>query len=105
MAVAVGAQKLLAGKGVAARVVSMPSWDLFERQPQSYRDSILPPTVTARVAIEAAVPLGWHKYVGPGGEVVGMTRFGASAPGPVNLEKFGFTAENVAARAMTLLSK
>ena len=105
VAVAVGAQKLLAGKGVAARVVSMPSWDLFERQPQSYRDSILPPAVTVRLAIEAAVPLGWHKYVGPAGDIVGMTRFGASAPGPVNLEKFGFTAENVAARAMALLSR
>jgi len=103
--VAAGAQKLLAERGVAARVVSMPSWDLFERQPQSYRDSVLPPTVTARVAIEAAVPLGWHKYVGPAGEIVGMTRFGASAPGPVLFEKFGFTAENVAARAMALLTK
>jgi transketolase len=103
--VAAGAQKLLAERGVAARVVSMPSWDLFERQPQSYRDSVLPPTVTARVAIEAAVPLGWHKYVGPAGEIVGMTRFGASAPGPVPFEKFGFTAENVAARAMALLAK
>jgi len=103
--VAAGAQKLLAERGVAARVVSMPSWDLFERQPQSYRDSVLPPTVTARVAIEAAVPLGWHKYVGPAGEIVGMTRFGASAPGPVLFEKFGFTAENVAARAMALLAK
>jgi transketolase len=105
VAVAVGAQKLLAERGVAARVVSMPSWDLFERQPQSYRDSVLPPAVTARVAIEAAVPLGWHKYVGPAGEIVGMTRFGASAPGPVLFEKFGFTAENVAARAMALLAK
>jgi transketolase len=105
VAVAVGAQKLLAEKGVAARVVSMPSWDLFERQPQGYRDSVLPPTLTARMAIEAAVPFGWHKYVGPAGEVVGMTRFGASAPGPVNFEKFGFTAENVAVRAMALLAK
>jgi len=103
--VAVAAQKLLAERGVAARVVSMPSWDLFERQPQSYRDSVLPPAVTARVAIEAAVPLGWHKYVGPAGEIVGMTRFGSSAPGPVLFEKFGFTAENVAARAMALLAK
>jgi len=105
VAVAVGAQRLLAEKGVAARLVSMPSWDLFERQPQSYRDSVLPPAVTARLAIEAAVPLGWHKYVGSKGDVVGMTRFGASAPGPVNMEKFGFTVENVAARVMTLLSR
>jgi transketolase len=103
--VAIGAQKLLAERGVAARVVSLPSWEIFERQPQSYRDSVLPPTVTARVAIEAGVPLGWHKYVGPAGEVVGMMRFGASAPGPVVFEKFGFTPENVAARALRLLGK
>jgi len=105
VAVAVGAQKLLAEKGVAARVVSMPSWDLFERQPQSYRDGVLPPTVTARVAIEAAVPLGWHKYVGPAGDIVGMMRFGASAPGSVNFEKYGFTPESVAARAMAVLGR
>jgi transketolase len=105
VAAALGAQKLLAEKGVAARVVSMPSWELFERQPQSYRDSVLPPTVMARVAVEAGVPLGWHKYVGPAGDVVGMTRFGASAPGPVVFEKFGFTPENVAARALRLLGK
>ena len=105
VAVAIGAQKLLEEKGVAARVVSMPSWEIFERQPQSYRDSVLPPTVTARVAVEAGVPLGWHKYVGPAGDVVGMTRFGASAPGPVVFEKFGFTPENVAARALRLLGK
>jgi transketolase len=105
VAVAVGAQKLLAQKGVAARVVSMPSWDIFEQQPQSYRDSVLPPAVTARVAIEAAVPQGWHKYVGPAGDVVGMTRFGASAPGPVNFEKFGLTPQNVAARALAVLGR
>jgi len=105
VSVAVGAQKLLAEKGVAARVVSMPSWELFDRQPQSYRDSVLPPTLTARLAIEAAAPLGWHKYVGPAGEIVGMTRFGASAPGSVNFEKFGFTPQNVADRAIALLSK
>ncbi|HWT80181.1 MAG TPA: transketolase [Candidatus Methylomirabilis sp.] len=105
VSVAVGAQKLLAEKGVAARVVSMPSWEIFDRQPQSYRDSVLPPTLTARLAIEAAAPLGWHKYVGPAGEIVGMARFGASAPGSVNFEKFGFTPQNVADRAMALLSK
>jgi transketolase len=83
----------------------MPSWDIFEQQPQSYRDSVLPPAVTARVAIEAAVPQGWHNYVGPAGDVVGMTRFGASAPGPVNFEKFGFTPQNVAARALAVLGR
>lgn len=105
VAVAIGAQKLLTERGVAARVVSMPSWDLFERQPQSYRDSVLPPTITVRVAIEAGIPQGWHKYVGPAGDVVGMTRFGASAPGTALFEKFGFTPENVAARALALLGR
>ena len=105
VALAVSAQKLLADKGVAARVVSMPSWDLFERQPQSYRDTVLPPAITARLAVEAAVPLGWHKYVGGAGEIIGMTRFGASAPGSVNFEKFGFTPMNVAARAMAVLAR
>jgi transketolase len=105
VAVALRAQEMLAEQGVAARVVSLPSWELFERQPRDYRDSVLPPPVAARLAIEAAAPLGWHKYVGLAGEVVGMTRFGASAPGAVNLEKFGFTPENVAARALALLGK
>jgi transketolase len=105
VSVVLAAQKLLAEKGVLARVVSMPSWELFERQPQSYRDGVLPPAVTARVAVEAAVPLGWHRYVGSAGDVIGMTRFGASAPGPVNFQKFGFTAENVAARAKALLGR
>jgi transketolase len=105
VSVVLAAQKLLAEKGVLARVVSMPSWELFERQPQSYRDGVLPPAVTARVAVEAAVPLGWHRYVGAAGDVIGMTRFGASAPGPVNFQKFGFTAENVAARAKALLGR
>ncbi len=103
--VAMGAQKFLAAKGVVARVVSMPSWEIFERQPPAYRASVLPPAVTARVAVEAGSPQGWYKYVGLGGDVVGMTRFGASAPGKVNLEKFGFTPENVAARALALLAR
>jgi transketolase len=105
VAVALGAQKLLAGKGVAARVVSLPSWEIFERQSQDYRDGVLPPAVLARVAIEAAVPLGWHRYVGPAGDIVGMTRFGASAPGPVVFEKLGLTPENVETRALALLGR
>jgi transketolase len=100
VSVALGAQKLLAEKEVAARVVSMPSWEIFERQPSDYRAGVLPPGITARVAVEAGSPLGWYKYVGTSGHVVGMTRFGASAPGKVNLEKFGFTPENVAARGL-----
>jgi transketolase len=105
VSVAIGAQTLLAEKGVAARVVSMPSWEIFERQSPEYRASVLPPGVSARVAVEAGSPLGWYKYVGTTGDVVGMTRFGASAPGKVNFEKFGFTPENVAAHALALLGR
>jgi transketolase len=105
VAVAVGADKLLREKGVAARVVSMPSWELFEEQPQAYRESVLPADIAVRVAVEAGSPLGWYRYVGLQGEVVGMTRFGASAPGKVNLEKFGFTPEHVAARALAVLGR
>ncbi|RPI00482.1 MAG: transketolase, partial [Zetaproteobacteria bacterium] len=105
VAVALGAQKILQGKGVPTGVVSMPSWELFDAQPQAYRDAVLPPAVTARVAVEAGSTLGWYKYVGLQGDVVGMTRFGASAPAPVLFEKFGFTPQNVAARAMRLLGK
>jgi transketolase len=105
VSVALDAQKLLQGKGVAARVVSLPSWELFESQPQDYREAVLPPAVTVRLAVEAGVPLGWHRYVGAAGGVVGMSRFGASAPGKVLFEKFGFTAEHVAAQATKLLGK
>jgi transketolase len=103
--VALGAQKILQGKGVGVRVVSMPSWELFEAQPQAYRDAVLPPAVTSRLAVEAGSPLGWFKYVGLQGDVVGMNRFGASAPAKLLFERFGFTPENVAARAMTLVGK
>ncbi|MGO9273522.1 MAG: transketolase [Terriglobia bacterium] len=92
-------------EGIAARVVSMPSWDLFEKQPQSYRDDVLPPTITARLAIEAAAPFGWERYVGLKGAVIGMNRFGASAPYKVLAEKFGFTVDNVVARADELLGR
>ncbi len=97
-------EKLLA-EGVAARVVSMPSWDLFERQPQSYRDEVLPPEISARLAIEAASPFGWERYVGPRGAVIGMTRFGASAPYQILAEKFGFTAANVVRKVHELLGR
>ena len=101
--VALAARELLAEEGIAARVVSMPSWELFEVQPRAYRDSVLPPQITARVAVEAATPLGWERYVGPQGVVVGMRRFGASAPYQVLAREFGFTAENVAAQAKACL--
>jgi transketolase len=103
VSVALEAQTLLAADGIAARVVSMPSWELFEAQPQAYRDAVLLPEVTARVAVEAGVPLGWDRYVGPQGAIVGMRRFGASAPYQRLAKEFGFTAENVAARARACL--
>jgi transketolase len=101
--VALAARERLAEQGVRARVVNMPSWELFEQQPQSYRDEVLPPEVTARLAIEAGVPQGWHRYVGDRGDVIGIERFGASAPYKVLWQKYGFTAESIAARALKLL--
>ena len=97
-------EKLLA-QGIAARVVSMPSWDLFEAQPSAYRDEVLPPAVTARLAIEAASPFGWERYVGTQGGVIGMTRYGASAPYKALAEQFGFTPANVVKRAHELLGR
>ncbi len=85
----------LKAEGIAARVVSMPSWELFERQPQEYKDSVLPPNAKARVGVEAAVELGWCKWLGSKGIFVGMKTFGASAPGKVCFEKFGFTPDNI----------
>jgi transketolase len=99
--VALEAQQLLANEGVAARVVSMPSWYLFDLQPEDYRRSVLPPGLPA-VSVEAASSLGWAKYAQA---QVSLDRFGASAPGPVAMEKFGFTAENVAATARRLLGR
>ncbi|MGH7409518.1 MAG: transketolase, partial [Candidatus Methylomirabilis sp.] len=103
--VALEARQRLAAQGIAARVVSMPSWELFEQQSESYRNQVLPPSVTARLAIEAGSPHGWHRYVGPLGGIVGMTRFGASAPYQIVMEKFGFTADNVASQATQLLRR
>ncbi len=106
VALALEARDKLAAKNVRARVVSMPSWELLETQPQEYRDQVLPPAVTARVAVEAGVPLGWSRYVGTQGDVVAIeNRFGASAPYKIVFEKYGFTAENVAAQALKLLGK
>ena len=102
---ALEAREQLAEQGVKAQVVSMPSWELFDRQPPTYRDQVLPPTVTTRLAIEAGVPQGWHRYVGPAGEMIGLNRFGASAPYKTLMEKFGFTAENIASRALALLGR
>jgi transketolase len=103
--IALEAGRRLAAEGLPVRVVSLPSWELFDRQPQEYRDEVLPPTVRARVSVEAGVRLGWEHYVGLEGEIVGMGHFGASAPYKVIYEKFGITADAVAAAARRLLGK
>jgi len=100
----VAAARILEAEGVRVRLVSMPSWDLFEAQPVAYRREVLPPALTARVAVEAASPLGWDRYVGPAGEVVAMHGFGASAPGGELMKHFGFTPEHVADAARRQLS-
>ncbi|MGA2754861.1 MAG: transketolase [Terracidiphilus sp.] len=99
---ALGAAKLLAAEGIRARVVSFPSWRIFEEQPATYKSSVLPAGVP-KLAVEAGATLGWWKYVGSDGDVVGLDRFGASAPGPIVMAGLGFTAENVAARAKKLV--
>jgi transketolase len=103
VALAVAAHQKLAEKGIAVRTVSMPSWELFDAQPQAYKDEVLPLSVHARLAVEAGISLGWCKYVGDKGEVIGIDHFGASAPAKVIFEKFGFTVENVVARALRIL--
>jgi transketolase len=99
------AYEALLAEGVRTRVVSMPSWEIFERQPEDYRHQVLPPEVTARISIEAGATHGWHKYVGLEGKVIGIDRFGASAPGATNLRNFGFSAENIVAKARLCLNK
>ncbi|KIL39538.1 transketolase [Gordoniibacillus kamchatkensis] len=100
---AVAAQKQLAAEGIHVRVVSMPSLELFEKQPQSYKDSVILPNVRARLAVEMANPMSWYKYVGLDGDVLGIDKFGASAPAGRILPEYGFTVENVAARVKALL--
>jgi transketolase len=104
VSVALEARQQLAGRGIKARVVSLPSWELFEEQTREYRDSVLPPAILARVAVEAGVPQGWERYVGPFGSIVAIqNEFGASAPGKVVMEKYGFTPANVVARAVEVV--
>ncbi len=102
---AVGAKAELDKRGKAVRVVSMPSFELFEAQDSSYRDAVLPPAIDRRLAIEAGSPLSWHRWVGPSGDIIGMTTFGASGPSEDVLRHFGFTVENVVARALKLLER
>ncbi len=97
------AQGALEDQGIATRVVSMPSWELFERQPEAYREAVLPPQVTKRVVVEAAIPLGWERYAGPEGVCLGMNGFGVSAPSAALFEKYGFTAERITEEAARLL--
>jgi transketolase len=99
----VGAAEKLAAEGKKVRVVSMPSWELFEAQDAAYKESVLPKAVTKRLSVEAGVSFGWTKYVGMEGDSVSIDRFGASAPGGVMMEKFGFTVDNVLAKAKALL--
>ncbi len=95
----------LSTDGIKVRCVSMPSWELFNAQSRSYQDEVLPPGITARLAVEMAATQGWHRYVGDRGDVLGIDHFGASAPADTLLEKFGFTADNVVKRAKALLGK
>jgi transketolase len=90
----VAAREKLLARNIAVRIVSLPSWSLFDAQPQEYRDAVLPPSIGARLAVQAGVPQGWHGYVGDRGDVLGMERFGASAPGNVMLREYGFTVDN-----------
>ena len=83
----------------------MARWELFEAQSQEYRDSVLPPSVHARLAVEAALTQGWRRYISNSGNVIGMDRFGASAPGPVVMRKFGFSVDNMCKRALALLER
>jgi transketolase len=101
----VEAYEKLKAEGIKARVVSMPSWDLFEKQDAAYKESVLPSSVTARVSVEMAATFGWERYVGPKGKMIGMHTFGASAPLKDVLKKFGFLTENVVAAAKQVLGK
>ena len=96
------AKEKLAEQKIQARVVSMPSWELFGAQSREYRESVLPPSIRSRLAVEAALPQGWHRYVGDDGDIIGIERFGASAPGNVVMEKLGFTVTHVVERALAL---
>ena len=103
VSIAIEAQDKLTAEGIGARVVSMPSWELFDRQSQAYRDEVLPPAVTSRVSIEAGLTFGWRNYVGDRGDMIGLDRFGASAPYQVLYENFGFTASNLVERVKKLI--
>ena len=104
VSIALEAHNQLTREGVASRVVSMPCWDLFQAQPQSYKDMVLPPGVKARISVEAGSPLGWERYVGLEGAVIGLNRFGASAPGEIVMRELGFTPEHIVKVAKSILA-
>ncbi|MEA3428778.1 MAG: transketolase [Thermodesulfobacteriota bacterium] len=97
------AGKVLEAKGISVRVVSMPSWELFEKMPQEYKDKVLLPDAGKRIAVEAGIPMGWERYVGSSGLTIGITGFGISAPGGTVMKRFGFTSENIVEKAIKLL--
>ena len=101
----VEAQRKLAEQNIAARVVSMPSWELFEAQTREYRDSVLPPRIRARVSVEAGAPQGWRQWVGDQGDLIAVDQFGASAPGDVVMREYGFSVENVVNRALAVIER
>jgi transketolase len=103
VSLALAAQEKLLAAGIRARVVSMPCWELFAAQPAEYRESVIPPALTARVSIEAATTMGWHRFIGDRGIAIGLDRFGASGPGGVLVKQFGFTADNIVRAATSLV--
>jgi transketolase len=105
VALIVAAEPILRRAGIRARLVSMPSWRLFEEQPADYRASVLPAEVTARVAVETGSPLGWERWAGVHGSIIGIDRFGASAPGATVFREYGFTVDHVVDEAFGLVSR
>jgi len=103
--IALEAAKLLKEKDISSRIVSLPSWELFEVQSEDYRNEVLPPNIPARISIEAGATLGWERYVGSGGVIIGISRFGTSAPGDVIYEKLWLTAQRVVSEAVKILHK
>jgi transketolase len=103
VSLALDAREQLQTEGIATRVVSLPCWELFDEQPEDYRNEVLPPAITARLAVEAGVRQGWDRYIGARGDVVCLDRFGASAPGDVAMRELGFNVENVLQHAKALL--
>jgi transketolase len=99
------AKSMLSEEGISARVVSLPSWELFQDQPREYRDSVLPPAITARLGVEAASPQGWHRFIGERGQMIAVERFGASAPGQRVMEEYGLTAQNIYEHALSMARK